>query len=101
MAHGKTNGKPATNDRPVTNGKPLSPRPPDSVRLIEEQGIRTSRDASNVLVAIAKDVGRQSMTPQVGNTMCNALGKMIRVKELEIKYGIKNDAGVQRLELAD
>jgi hypothetical protein len=90
------------------NAKPHPPKTlatprlvPDSVKLMDRQGMRTSRDVANVLVAIVKDVGRQVMTPQVGNTMCNGLGKMIRLKELEIRYGTKDEQGHQRLQLAD
>lgn len=73
-----------------------------SVSLLLTRGITTSRDCANVLAGIALDVGLQQMTPQTGNTMCNAIGKLLKLKEMEIKHGIAPSAGGRRmLELTD
>lgn len=73
-----------------------------SVALLSTKGMSTSRDCANVLAAIALDVGLQQMTPQTGNTMCNAIGKLLKLKEMEIKHGIADtDGGVKKLLLTD
>lgn len=73
-----------------------------SVRLLSSRGLVTSRDCANVLAGIALDVGLQRMTPQTGNTMCNAIGKLLKLKEMEIKHGTApTDGGERLLSLAD
>jgi hypothetical protein len=75
---------------------------PRSVGLLASEGISDSRKCANVLGAIALDVGLQRITPQTGNTMCNAIGKLMKLKELEIKHGVADeDGGVKRLALTD
>lgn len=66
----------------VRNSNPISKSIP-----IAEKGITTSRDCAQVLAAITRDVLVGAVTPQVGNTSCNAIGKLMKLKELEIKYG--------------
>jgi len=34
-----------------------------------------------------------SMTPQVGNAVCNAMGKLLRIFEMEHKYGTTTPDG--------
>lgn len=75
---------------------------PKSVTLLASDGIQDSRKCANVLGAIALDVLTSQITPQVGNTACNAIGKMLKVKELEIKYGLSGEPGEpKRLQLTD
>ena len=73
-----------------------------SVALLAQHGISTSRNCANVLAAIALDVGTGCLTPQVGNAMCNPIGKLLKLKEMEIKYGTADQPGGQkRLVLTD
>lgn len=74
---------------------------PTSAKMLAETGISNSRKCANVLGAIALDVLQERITPQVGNTACNAIGKLIQIKTLEIKYGTSPNGGVKRLELTD
>lgn len=75
---------------------------PKSVALMAGEGLQDSRKCANVLGAIALDVLTSQITPQVGNTACNAIGKMLKVKELEIKYGLAEGPGQpKRLALTD
>jgi hypothetical protein len=50
-------------------------------------GIKTSRDFKNVMAALMEDLMRQSVEPRIGNAVCNAGGKLLKIIELEIKYG--------------
>jgi len=82
--------------------KAVEKKSPKSVALMAKDGIQDSRKCANVLGAIALDVLTSQITPQVGNTACNAIGKMLKVKELEIKYGLSDGPGaMKRLELTD
>jgi len=75
---------------------------PRSVTLLAGQGLGDSRRCANVLGAIALDVGLQRITPQIGNTMCNAIGKLLKLKEMEIKHGVADsDGGPKMLALTD
>lgn len=80
----------------------IAKKDPRSVSLLATEGLADSRRCANVLGAIALDVGLQRITPQTGNTMCNAIGKLLKLKEMEIKHGTAEaDGGVKRLALTD
>jgi hypothetical protein len=80
----------------------LEQKNPRSVVLLSTDGLSDSRRCANVLGAIALDVGLQRITPQTGNTMCNAIGKLLKLKEMEIKHGVAAvDGGPKRLALTD
>ena len=73
---------------------------PKSVSLMEQEGPVDSMLCAKVLWAIAADVGLKRITPQVGNTQCNALGKLMKLKEMEIRFGTALTAdGEKRLAL--
>lgn len=73
------------------NGNKIN-KPAQSIALAA-RGIKTSADCSNFLMALAMDVLSGAITPQVCNSSANAIGKAIRVKELEIKHGTTGDDG--------
>lgn len=50
-------------------------------------GIRTTRDAGNVLSAIVTDVLSGDLQPKIANVAVSAIGKMVAVKELALKHG--------------
>jgi hypothetical protein len=57
------------------------------------RGIRTGADFSQVMSALISDIIEEKVTPQVANAACNAGGKLLKVVEMQIKYGKrKNDA---------
>jgi hypothetical protein len=74
---------------------------PRSMHLIMTEGLSDSRRCANVLGAITLDVLSSRIAPQVGNTACNAIGKLLKLKEMEIKYGTVVNGGPRRLELTD
>jgi hypothetical protein len=85
-----------------TKAKEIERKESRSVMLLSTEGLADSRRCANVLGAIALDVGLQRITPQTGNTMCNAIGKLLKLKEMEIKHGIAEmDGGPRRLALTD
>jgi hypothetical protein len=75
---------------------------PRSLVLLVGEGLSDSRKCANVLGAITLDVLSQRITPQMGNTACNAIGKVMKVKEMEIRYGTSSGYGEpKRLALTD
>jgi len=54
---------------------------------IAEQGVKTGEDFASLMSALMSDVIEGRMAPNVANAACNAGGKLLRVIELEYKYG--------------
>lgn len=50
-------------------------------------GIKTSRDFANVMSSMMVDLLEGIVTPHVGNAVCNAGGKLLKMAELELRYG--------------
>ena len=81
------------------NGVSLS-----SVTLaMAEGGINTAQDFSNIMSSLMTDLIAGRLTPQVGNAVCNAGGKMLKAVEMQLKYGSpsKDVPGRKVLLLAD
>lgn len=55
------------------------------------QNIKTSADFAVGMSALMGDVIAGRVTPQIVNAVCNAGGKLLKVKEMELKFG--NGAG--------
>jgi hypothetical protein len=68
---------------------------------IAERGIRTSTDFANLMSAMMSDLAVGRLTPQVGNAMCNAGGKLLKVVEMQQKYGTKGEGQHKVLQLAE
>lgn len=54
---------------------------------IADKGIKTSRDFRNLMSAIMSDVIAGRLTPNMTNAACNAGGKLLKMVDLEYKYG--------------
>lgn len=72
----------------VANGKKVtgSRRKPRSLP-IAEKGIQTSKDFAHLMSALIGDIVSERMTPQVSNAVCNAGGKLLKIVEMEYKFG--------------
>lgn len=60
---------------------------------IAKRGIRNSKDFRDAMSAIMSDLIEGRITPSVGNASCNAGGKLLRMVELEYKYGTDPQRG--------
>lgn len=67
---------------------------------IASRGIRTSRDAANFLSALVSDVASEAMKPKVASVCVNGIGKLLKVVEMQHKYGTPDGQG-QVLQLAN
>lgn len=54
---------------------------------IAEAGVKTGEDFANLMSALMSDVIDGRMAPNVANATCNAGGKLLKVIEMEHKYG--------------
>ena len=89
---------PATNDATVVS-RHERPRALE----ISERGIRTGADFANVMSALMGDLIAGRVTPQVGNATCNVGGKLLKIVEMQHRYGTTGDNGqnAKTLLLAD
>lgn len=47
--------------------------------------------------ALMTDLIEGSISPEIGNATCNAGGKLLKVVELQYKYGTKDASGSKRV----
>jgi hypothetical protein len=60
---------------------------------IAERGIRTGNDFANLMSAMMSDLIEGRVTPSIGNATCNAGGKLLKVVEMQCKYGTQGKGG--------
>lgn len=72
-----------------TSEKVHSQPQPRSLALAE-QGIATAPELASFLSAIMTDVIRGALHPATANASVNAAGKLLKVAEMQIKYGKPN-----------
>lgn len=79
------------------------PRPPaDNPRSLDiaSKGIKTGRDFADFMSCLMSDIVAGRVTPQVGNAACNAGGKLLKVVEMQYKYGDSTPGRPKALKLA-
>ncbi len=54
---------------------------------VANKGIQTAGDFAEMMSALMSDLIEGRVTPQVGNATVNAGGKLLKVVELQYKYG--------------
>ena len=50
------------------------------------KGIKTGEDFANTMSALMSDLIEGSISPEVGNAVCNAGGKLLKIVEMQYKY---------------
>ena len=65
---------------------------------IAENGIKTGNDFARMMSTLMGDIISGRVTPQVGNSVCNAGGKLLKVVEMQYRYG-KTPTGDRNLML--
>ena len=66
----------------TTKGEPRS-------LAIAARGIRTGSDFANLMSALMSDLIEGRVTPSIGNATCNAGGKLLKVVEMQYRYGVQ------------
>ena len=67
---------------------------------IAERGIKTSADFASLMSALISDLAAGRMSPQIGNAMCNASGKLLKIEEMRHRYGGGKNLNQNILQLA-
>ena len=68
---------------------------------IASQGIKTGKDFANMMSALMSDIIEGRVTPSVGNAACNAGGKLLKVVEMQQKYGTQGKGQEKVLQLSE
>ena len=63
---------------------------------IASRGIRTGHDFASFMSALMSDLIEGRVTPNIGNAACNAGGKLLKVVEMQYRYGTTGKDGVKR-----
>lgn len=64
---------------------------------LAEKGIHTGAEFASVMSALLTDTIAGRIDPQVSNAVCNISGKLLKVVELQYKYGKAIDGQTERL----
>lgn len=57
------------------------------VTSILQTGIKTAPDFAKCMSALMADIADESISPKLANAICNAGGKLLKVVEMQYKYG--------------
>lgn len=91
-----------TKEQAATEGNPESflanVDAPRSV-AIARRGIVNSHQFANVMSALMSDILEGKITPGVGNAACNAGSKLLKVVEMQARYGQVGKGQVKVLNL--
>lgn len=75
---------------------PVRQSPVAKCAAIAEAGITNSQQTIAYLSALIADGSAGRVTPGNMHAVCNAVGKMLRVVEMEARFGTTNPGGDQR-----
>jgi hypothetical protein len=86
--------------RPRRNPKNVQSKEVPQSLAIAERGVFTGQQFSALMSALMTDLLKGTVTPGIGNATCNAGGKLIKMVELNLKYGKQRaDGGIKNLTL--
>lgn len=97
MAQRKTE---TTGKKGMESGKANAHGNKKNLTLIKEQprslaladrGIKTGDDFANMMSALMSDIIGERISPNIANAACNAGGKLLKVVEMQYKYGGKSN----------
>lgn len=74
----------------------ISKRQPQSL-AIASKGITTGQDFAMLMSALMSDMIAGSVKPMIGNAVCNAGGKLLKVVEMQFKYGTTQQSDGQKI----
>lgn len=89
--------------QPNGHGAVAEKQPPRCLE-IAAKGVKTGTDFASMMSALMSDLIEGRITPMVGNATCNAAGKLLKVVELQHKYGTDGneaDKGKKTLQLTE
>lgn len=63
---------------------------------LAKRGVQTGSDFAGLMSALMSDLLEGKITPQVGNATVNAGGKLLKVVEMQLKFGTAKPDGSNR-----
>lgn len=75
-----------------------SKKVPQSLQ-IAGKGVKTGTDSANLMSCLMSDLISGKVTPQIGNAVCNAGGKLLKVVEMKQKYGVTPSSTAEQPDL--
>lgn len=74
---------------PTANGEAGTGQRKSQPRSLKtaERGIRSGADFATFMSSLISDIISRRVTPDVGNAACNAGGKLLKVVEMQYRYG--------------
>lgn len=90
------NGKGKSEKREAVPERQAAPRS----LPIAAKGVKTGHDFANLMSALMSDLIEGRVTPSIGNATCNAGGKLLKVVEMQYKYGVNGPGQHKILTLA-
>lgn len=88
--------------KPTAFTKALAGPPPAPARslAIASEGVQTGAQFARLMSNLMADLLDGRITPQIGNAVCNAGGKLLKVVEMQHKWGTqKTEGGPRDLQL--
>ncbi len=83
------------------NGTKTGRKAPDSLSLpIANRGIKTGAEFAQLMSSLMTDILSGRVAPELGNAVCNAGGKLLKVVEMQYKYGTQSSQGERTLLLS-
>lgn len=70
----------------IDGGSEVAPQASPRTLVFAKNGIRTGEDFANTMSALMSDLIEGHIPPEVGNAVCNAGGKLLKVVEMQFKY---------------
>lgn len=67
---------------------------------IAAAGVRTGEDFANLMSALMSDLVEGNISPNTANATVNAGGKLLKVVEMQYRYGSEKSTGTRNLTLA-
>ena len=76
--------------RTSPKSKTISPRAIPQSISIASQGINTTLELAKLMSALISDLAEDRISTQVANAICNASGRLLKVAEIQFKFGTAN-----------
>ncbi len=93
-------GKNKTGKKATRKSKAITRKP--RAFVIASAGIASSMDFANLMSALMSDIIEGRVTPSTGNAACNAAGKLLKIVEMQYKFGtVKNGDFTKSLALSN
>lgn len=83
----------ATRKNDTRVSKKMAPRS----LAISAKGIKTGADFASMMSALMSDMIEGRLNPGVGNAVCNAGAKLLKVVEMQHRYGQRVEGSTERL----